>query len=229
MTQKKCIFAEKYIVMKKVCKKILQFLIYILSWFVFRPKIYYYDGTTKKRELPRKCILICNHNAHIDGVMISAIFYKYHVHCLAAKDRFEQSKFLGWFLYQCDCIPIDRKNLDTTWIHDSLAVLAKNEPVCIFPEGLRSKDRTILPFHSGVTTLAYLAKVPVVPIYIDGPYTPFLKRFKIMVGEPYNIEKESTDQQSNHKKGFVEYIESYTNEMRDKILELQKKLIDIIE
>jgi 1-acyl-sn-glycerol-3-phosphate acyltransferase len=49
----------------------------------------------------------------------------------------------------------------------------------IFPEGHRSKDRGLLPFHPGSLKLATMAEAPIVPVAIEGSYDVFEKTFRV--------------------------------------------------
>ncbi len=53
---------------------------------------------------------------------MNTVFKHDSIHNLAAKDRFQQKGF-GFFLRHTGCIPIDRQNPDTSWIHESLRML----------------------------------------------------------------------------------------------------------
>ena len=107
---------------------------------------------------------------------------------IPAKDRFEQ-KGIGFFLRHTGCIPIDRRNPDTSWIHESMIMLhEEKESVAIFPEGAHGTHRNQLPFLSGVVMLAALADVPVVMVYIDGPHKILRKRAKLIIAPPFRLD-----------------------------------------
>lgn len=148
------------------------------------PKVIYLDPSSKDKILARPSILVSNHTGHLDGPVLNTALYKYKLHSLAAKDRFEQRGF-GFFLRHTGCIPIDRQHADTSWIHESLKVLnVDKEHVVIYPEGRHGEHRRQLPFHSGVMMLTALARVPVVMVYIDGP-VKFFRRNKLIIAPPF--------------------------------------------
>lgn len=199
--------------------------VYCVLWcavhLLYRPKAFFINPELKK--LPRPCILFSKHNNHVDGSLISVVFGKsQNIHFLAAKDRFEQSRFLSFLLHCLNCLPIDRKGLDTDWIHKSLKILkVDNDPVCIFPEGRCGKNGEILEFHSGVTALASLADVPLLPVYIEGDYKFFFgKSMKILVGDVFKLDKP--------KDGLtVEFINLQTEKMFKEMIALQQKMSQI--
>ena len=155
---------------------LLQYIVGLIMRTFYRPKLYYTDKSKQSaKELPHPCIIVETHKSHIDGTILrGCVFRKERIHFLAAKDRFEQNRLMNWYLSKTHCIPIDRKDFDTSWIHESLKCLKEyKEPVCIYPEGCLSPDKSILPFHNGVAMLAALSNVPVLLVYTDGPYRLF--------------------------------------------------------
>lgn len=133
------------------------------------PKVYFVDENQKEAYSDKPVIFVCNHTGHLDGGILNVCFHKNVIRSLAAKDRFEQ-KWFGFLLRHTQCIPIDRQNADTTWIHSAIKALkADGQCVAIYPEGRHGEHRKQLPFHSGVSMLAIMAGVPIVMVYIDGP------------------------------------------------------------
>lgn len=66
---------------------------------------------------------------------------------------------------------IDRENPRNAMktIERATELLKKDEvSIAVYPEGTRSKDCTLLPFHSGVFKVAQKANVPVVVTTIQG-------------------------------------------------------------
>jgi 1-acyl-sn-glycerol-3-phosphate acyltransferase len=163
-------------------------LLAALVRILFKPKVHYLDPSRKDEIFSEPSILVANHTGHLDGGIINTALRKYPIHTLAAKDRFEQPGF-GFLLRHTGCIPIDRQNMDTTWIHDSLAVLKDDkEHVAIYPEGRHGEHRKQLPFQPGVAMLAAIAKVPIVMVYQDGPARKF-HRSHLIVAPPFHLEE----------------------------------------
>lgn len=162
----------------------------LLTRILFNPKVHYLDPGRKDEILAEPSIIVVNHTGHLDGGIINTALYKFPVHTLAAKDRFEQRGF-GFLLRHSGCIPIDREHADTSWIHDSLEVLHRDrEHIVIYPEGRHGEHRKQLPFHPGVTMLASIARVPIVMIYQDGPARKF-HRNHLIIAPPFRFEADS--------------------------------------
>jgi len=130
-------------------------------------------------NLPHKgpAILVANHNSHIDTLLLLSIFHSgeiSHIHPVAAADYFCNTKLKSFiFKTLLGIIPLSRKvnreNKDSLFsgIYEALN---NNEIVIIYPEGTRGDDDTIKDFKTGIAHIAKdNPKVPIVPIYINGP------------------------------------------------------------
>lgn len=203
--------------MTKILDKILRVIIIFLEHFSFRPKVYYVDKSLQKNYLTQPSIVVCNHINHLDGATLCTIFRKNTIHCLAAKDRFE-NKHLAFLLRHTGCIPIDRKSLDTSWIHQSVRLLKQERHnIAIFPEGRHSKTGEILPFHAGITAIAAFSQAPIVLVYINGPYTFWRKRLKMIIAPPCYL-KPATNGLT------ADYIQTETDSLREQMIQLQQNL-----
>lgn len=209
--------------LSRISFKCFEKFIFFLTKILFNPKVYTQDGKRAgKISLDLPTIIVSNHINHIDGTIISYIFRRYSPHNMAAKDRIEQGGFVTWYLTKAKCIPIDRQTLSTDWLRLAVKTLAVDkECVAIYPEGRHGKNREILPFHSGVTTIAAMSGAQLIMVYNDGPYKLF-HRVKLIVSEPFTLEPAS--------EGLTaDYIAAQTDALRDRMLSLQSTLIKVIE
>ncbi|MCQ2172614.1 MAG: 1-acyl-sn-glycerol-3-phosphate acyltransferase [Bacteroidales bacterium] len=194
-------------------------IIAVLVKILYNPKVYSEDGTRKRKpRIEGPAILVCNHTSHLDGPIVGTTLKGPLIHSLAAKDRFEQKGF-GFFLRHTCCIPIDRQHADTSWIHESLKILSEGGCVAIFPEGRHGLHRQQLPFHSGVSMLAVMARVPVTMVYIDGPHRIF-RRTGMMVGEPFTIEVPAGGLSAD-------YVDEQTRILEEKMRCLMQKYTEV--
>lgn len=83
-------------------------------------------------------------------------------------------------------IPINRGQADLAAIRAALKVVADGDALGIFPQGTRSRDNTPTPMLNGVSMIAMRANVPIIPVYIDGPYRLF-RRADVRIGKPIDI------------------------------------------
>lgn len=192
---------------------VIRFLVKVL----YHPKVYFEDATRREPRIDGPAILVCNHTSHLDGPIVNSTLKGTCIRSLAAKDRFEQRGF-GFFLRHTGCIPIDRQHADTSWIHASIQVLADGGCVAIYPEGRHGTHRHQLPFHSGVSMLAVMARVPIVMVYIDGPHKVF-RRTGLMIGEPFTIPVPATGLSAD-------YVAAQTRQLEDKMRDLMQQYIE---
>ena len=83
-------------------------------------------------------------------------------------------------------IPINRGESDLGAIRKSLKTIADGHGLGIFPQGTRSRDNTPTPMLNGVSMIAMRAGVPIIPVYLDGPYRLF-HHVDVSVGQPVDI------------------------------------------
>lgn len=157
-------------------------VLYILTHLMYRPKVIYQSRKSPRHRVKGPTVLTCNHLRGCDGAVISVIFHWSKIHSITADKWYRK-----WYLrplFECGfCIPINRT---TTWLRRALACLKKRDSVLIFPEGRAVPGKEMAPFKPGFVMLAQKAGVPILPLYMEGRYNrPFLRRLRIVVGEPY--------------------------------------------
>ncbi len=155
---------------------------------MYPPKLTWEDKKNTVAAFGAGCVVFSNHTSHVDGLYLTRILGKYDVHTFVARDWYDKKK-LNWLFRNLPYIPIDRKELDTSWLELGKETIKEGKPVYIFPEGKTSKDREPDEFKPGFLMLAKMEHVPVVPICIDGTFRVF-HRIHIIVGKPMNIEFE---------------------------------------
>lgn len=198
--------------------RLLSAILFPAVKLVYNPKVYFENPSRKSIRFDQPTVVVCNHIAHVDGTVVSYVFRHEKLRHLAAKDRFEQGGFVKWYLENSGCIPIDRKNISTEWVHASIRALrVDGDNIAIYPEGRHGKNREILPFHSGVTMIAALAQCPVVLLYNDGPYR-FGKRCRMMVSEPFVLEPPTAGM-------TADYVQKQTDFLHARMLELQQEFL----
>lgn len=120
-------------------------------------------------------ILCINHFSAHDPLYVAAcIPRKRPVHFLAKKELFEHQP-LKTFVTWLGAIPVDRGHADLSAIRSSLKVVKEGGVLGIFPQGTRSLDNTPTPMLNGASMIALRGGVPVIPVYVDGPYRFFRK------------------------------------------------------
>lgn len=152
----------------------------------FRPKISYVSDRARQEAFRSPMIMVSNHVRGMDGAALCTLFPGKKIHGVSAKE-FMDKPALGWLLRRLGCVSVDRDHVTVDWLRQCRRILVKDqEHVYICPEGKCNFQKQMQPFKPGAVTLAYMAKVPLLPVYHNGEYHYFFgKRFRCMVGEPF--------------------------------------------
>jgi 1-acyl-sn-glycerol-3-phosphate acyltransferase len=113
-------------------------------------------------------VLVVNHLSALDiPVLGSQMTCDYR---WVAKASLFRLPFIGWHLWACGHIPVDRKRAgNLNRMNERIrGVLAEGGSVLFFAEGTRSRDGALGRFKNGAFASAVREGVPVVPIVIDG-------------------------------------------------------------
>ena len=138
------------------------------SWLILRS-----SGVRVRVEglenVPHETAIYCaNHQSAMD-IPILFVHLPVQFRFLAKRPLFKLP-FLGWHLYRSGHIPVDRgqprKALRS--FDQAAERIRSGVPVVLFPEGTRSRDGGLKPFKGGSFYLAIQARVPVVPITLNG-------------------------------------------------------------
>lgn len=121
----------------------------------------------KKAHRGTTYVIISNHQSILDILIINCLRYRFK---WISKIENTRVPVLGWYLKMAGYITVDRGNKESKekMLVDSYNCLIKGIPIMIFPEGTRSADKEIAFFKRGAFQLAISAKVPVLPVLIDG-------------------------------------------------------------
>lgn len=89
-----------------------------------------------------------------------------------SKIEVKKIPFIRDWMEKLHCVFVDRgdKRSAMKSVHDAVATLKAGHSLVIFPEGTRSKGGPVKEFKQGAFKIAHKAKVPVVPVCIDGSH-----------------------------------------------------------
>lgn len=89
-----------------------------------------------------------------------------------SKMEVKRLPFIRTWMELLHCVFVQRgdKRQSMRAAHDAVHTLKEGHSLVIFPEGTRSKGDTIGPFKAGAFHIARKAKVPVVPVCMNGSY-----------------------------------------------------------
>ena len=134
-----------------------------------------------KEKLPEGTtyVLAAPHRSWLDPVFIAIAAYPHKFTTMAKKELFD-NKFVNFILRKMNAFPVDRANPGPSAIKHPVTVLKEGKMnFFIFSTGTRY-DAAV---KGGTTTIARMAKVPIVPVVFQGPFTfkDLLKRQKAVV------------------------------------------------
>lgn len=153
-----------------------------------------------RQWIPRQggVLVLSNHQSHFDPVLIGLACDR-RMNYLARESLFGFAPF-RWLIASLDAIPIDREGSGLSGLKETLRRLKNDEAVLIFPEGTRTRDGEVAPLKPGFSALARRARVPLLPVAIDGAYDAWPRRrllpgvstIHLEFGEPLSAETAAT-------------------------------------
>lgn len=160
-------------------------------------KMFYRMNVVGAHNIPRTggVLLVGNHQSFFDPIPHAAVAYDRQTAYIARSTLFH-NKYFGALISSFNAIPLKEKS-DSAAIKAALQVLAQGRCLLIYPEGGRCDDGAVAPFQRGVALLIRRAKVPVVPIGLEGGFDiwpssqklPRLAgRLEVEAGEPIDPE-----------------------------------------
>ncbi len=183
-------------------------------------------------DLPSEMLLIANHQSVIDIVGLLAAFDDHSL-------RFVAKKELGnWFPAVSRVLRVQRHALisrsgDFGPAMREIDHLGKRlgPGICpvIFPEGTRSRDGEVKPFHSGAVRRLHKAKtLPLVAVAIDGGWRfagmqdlarlPYGHEYRVAVVQVYPVVRSKTeliDQIADAQRRIIETVDRWRRIQRD--------------
>lgn len=122
-----------------------------------------------RSRLPRTgaCILVCNHQSHLDPPAVGSLAMGRGVHFLARGTLFNSPAF-GWLIRKLNSIPLRRGEADLVAIKEALKRLESGAAMVVFAEGTRSEDGALKPFERGTLLLLRKSRCPIVPVAVEG-------------------------------------------------------------
>lgn len=168
-------------VFDKVLIEFLRCVSYILFTVFYRVKVHGIHNFPKEGP-----VLVCaNHQSFIDVFMIG---YKLDrlVNYMAKSELFGVP-IISYVIKICGAYPVKRGFGDVGAIKSTMKQLKEGKAVGMFPEGTRNKKKNDEKIKPGAAMIAIKAKVPIIPVKIDGKIRIF-RKIDVYFGQPYKIE-----------------------------------------
>lgn len=137
------------------------------------------------------CLLCANHTSMLDVLILSAGL-DCQIRYMAKKELFSIPG-LKQLITALGAYPVNRGGADVSSIKRTIALLGDGQPVGIFPQGTRHPgvDPAVTPIKNGIGMIAWHAKTPIVPLYIQtkGNRVRFFQKTELIVGKPVSFEE----------------------------------------
>ena len=115
-------------------------------------------------------VLVGNHISNFDSIVAWKVLRKERL-AFISKDSNFKIPFFGLLARRCCFLEIDRKNPRNAakTVDDAVQMLQDDAfSIGVYPEGTRSKDGVMLPFHNAMFKIAQRADVPLVVCSVEG-------------------------------------------------------------
>ena len=168
-------------------------------------------------------IFVMNHQSLLD---IPAAFLALPVGvCFIAKKELSYVPFFGQAMRSVGMIFVDRSNPERAIesLRAGGELIRSGINVMAFPEGTRSKDGELKRFKRGVFLLALQARVPIVPMAIEGAYKvlptssgkPTGGKIRVRIGQPMETTGYAEDDFEGLRAATRAAVETLFHKLRD--------------
>ena len=190
--------------MRIFIKGILHFIVLI----VYRVK------KVGEKNVPEKdaCIIAPNHVHALDSAAI-VLTAKRQIRFMAKEELFKNA-FIKWIANVFGIFPVKRGGKDIDAIKTSLKILKNGGLLNIFPEGTRNGSKKGVKPKNGAVLIAQKAKVPIIPVGVQGKFKPFT-RVKLNYGKPIyakDLDIQNRQEVDNFTNSIMQEIARLTNE-----------------
>lgn len=147
------------------------------------------------KNIPQHPFIIApNHSSYLDGFVIASSV-PYHIFSrlfFQGFQRYFRGRLTSLFGRLAHVIPIDPDTFLSRALEISSTLIRKGYSLCIFPEGGRSFDGSIMEFKKGIGVLSIRNNISVIPTHINGTFhvlprgarIPRFKRIRVTFGKP---------------------------------------------
>ena len=125
-----------------------------------------------KEKIPTnsRFLYVANHASNFDPIIVRGVLGDYDINFISKPQNFKVF-VVGRLLYRMKFLAIDRDNPRSSLktLNKAIEYIKNDEgSIGVYPEGMRSFSRELLPFHDGVFKVAIKAQVPVVVACMSG-------------------------------------------------------------
>ena len=176
-----------YLVLALMNAAVAIYIYHLLPTFVWRfamwivTNIMYRVHVVGAQHIPKEgpVVLVCNHPTYVDFMFVASAskrpprFLMFHT--------FMHLPLVGWLFRDAKVIPIAPRAEDESVLQRAFdevaAELEDGGVICIFPEGMVSRDGKLNPFRPGIEKIVARTPAPVVPMALKGMWGSFFSYF----------------------------------------------------
>lgn len=130
-------------------------------------------------------LVVSNHQSYLDPVLV-AVRSRRPLSYMAKSELFRFKPFV-WLIRSLGAFPVRQGAGDVRAMKEAIERLQGGDALVIFPEGSRSYDGRLLPIEPGIALVVRKAKVPVVPVVLDGAYLAWPKGRRMFRAAPVRV------------------------------------------
>jgi 1-acyl-sn-glycerol-3-phosphate acyltransferase len=163
--------------------KLTRLIARISSTLLFDLKVY---GT---EHVPRTggLLLVSNHQSNLDPVLLGVQLPR-ALSYMAKSELFNVHPLFTWLIRSLGAFPVRQGAGDVGAVKEAITRLQEGDVLNVYPEGSRTETGEIMPMEKGIGLLIRRAKVPVVPVAIDGSFEAWRKGRKLFRRWPIRLQ-----------------------------------------
>lgn len=123
-------------------------------------------------EMQPPYIIMANHRSFADPMALAIKVKSYEIRFIG-KRELAHGRLKSWLFSGLHMILVSRHATDMTAMRQCMQTLKEGHILGIFPEGTRHQPEMMQEVESGTAIIALRARVPLLPVYIDGKIRPF--------------------------------------------------------
>ena len=136
-----------------------------MSDFVIRrvPGVKFYMENRVGETFERPAVVVSNHQSHLDLMCLMMLTPKI---VFLTNDWVWHNPFYGMIIHRAEYYPVS--NGIENHVEQLRGLYERGYSICVFPEGTRSEDCSILRFHQGAFYLAQQLGADILPVFLHG-------------------------------------------------------------
>ena len=137
-------------------------------------------------EMQPPYIIMANHRSFADPMALAIKVKRYEIRFIG-KRELAHGRLKSWLFSGLHMILVSRHATDMAAMRQCMQTLKEGHILGIFPEGTRHQPEMMQEVESGTAIIALRARVPLLPVYIDGKIRP-LHITHIYYGKPMELD-----------------------------------------